>query len=250
MKAKIISRLLIVFMCFGFLTFDCYGQDNMKLKSIEEQNHSIKMVGDSIVVGERLIWGNMKTNYFENGKIYSTEFFNKQGILTSKSIYNYDNKGSKSYMISFNPSGIQVDSIKINYDIDGCEINNLCFNQQGELYRKFEFICNSENKKIQEDWFTSSGEKEMTMRYKYDSSGFVNEIISIDYFNHRYDSTIYVNDKFGNTIESKSFKKNGKLDSVTKYDYKFDNYGNWYERLRNYDNYSLSITRRKIKYYD
>lgn len=116
---------------------------------------------------------------------------------------------------------------------------NYIYNNEGKLieeitdYNKFYILYDSFGNKIEESWFSLSGNFEYKNQYKYDSEGNKIEEITYDIISKTYRTSTNCYDKDNNLIERNNFNENNKF--IGSRIFSYDNFGNkvesvWYDR--------------------
>ena len=207
-----------------------------------------------------------------NGYINERQNFDKAGIYSSKTEFNYNEQKIIISAIEYNSKGRINYSLKSIYDAEKMTVKSIKNYSTDYSVQTIDYYDNSYSK-IKSDWYRENGKLSSRTIFKYDKKGniieeniytadgklyektqnvfnkegYKIEKITSDKSDQRNDYLKY--DDFGNIIEEYSNKK-GILVNKYIYKYKFDSQNNWIERV-SYVNGELPVdfTERNIDYY-
>ena len=229
---------------------------------------------------------NMKYIYeYDNeGKLVEFSDLFPDGKLANKYTYKYD---ERSNLIEYTDYlGASLDERDVyKYDTNGNEIETIYFDSKGSLKCKWEKSYDKKGNLTEEMFYLSNGELDYKTINKYDAIGnliedssrdskgklLLKEIIKYDNLGNKVEVNITIPTKFeidrmstgkmkvkttfiyddkGNVLEettvtTKDFKK-FKLNKK----YEYDKNNNWIKRIIYLDKKPMSITERKIEYYE
>lgn len=245
-----------------------------KVRSVKETRYALsgkeKDSGKERIVYQKDMlfdeYGYETENYlYEGGKI----------LLTSKFLFG--NKGKQSEMNEYKPDGTFNLSVLYTYDdkgyrseasyrwADDYELGEICENTdyyheiiQNDIFTKVTYKNEYRGYCVQEDYLKFNGDLSFRITAKYDFRG--NKTESAYFHGNERLSWITKNkyDRYDNLIESQVYKSN-RIAVLSKYEYQFDDSGNWISR-REYRDVHVNIltagldqadmlTERIIEYY-
>jgi hypothetical protein len=237
-----------------FFTHICFSQNKIKKEVLETYSTSLKFGKPIIGILESKLThfydinGNIITSIMET---YSEWAFNPEPKITYK--YNKNNKLIETNY--FNIDGTLIKKIIFDYDFIGNNTEYNIYNSVGDLEMKWTFKYDDSNKITEE--VRSDSEGIYRGIYSYNSNE--KKIIKRYQNDLLYNQSEFNYDKNGNEIESKSFDSNNELNSKTtkKYDLKNNlieqiNYGdNIFKYTYNYSSYNkLNHWTLKTTYYN
>ncbi len=161
-------------------------------------------------------------HYDQKGNLIEIKTFNEVNDLIYKSVMKFDNNGNKIEESEIYADGTINRNEKFKYDSK----NILIESQQvykGRMENKSEYIYDNNNRLTDDTW--------------YDPNGVLAGKITIGY------------DNSGNQIEYSQLEKDGSYLLNYLYKYKFDNMGNWIERISSNKGQPYEFCTRKIEYY-
>ena len=166
-----------------------------------------------------------------------------------KFLYVYDNKGYKTAYNSYSPTGELNDSYLYKNDDKGRMIEETWIKKDKSFGSKYTYEYDKLGKLIKMcQYTTSETQVDNCTSYKYDKLGQIMEmeIYSNNALSRR--SVITYDDK-GNEKEIKYYDGKGVFLEERAYEYKFDKYGNWIERIEYINQFPKSFLEREITYY-
>lgn len=199
-----------------------------------------------------------KYSYKYDGKNLIEEInYDSDGSVIFRSAYKYDKSGNLIEKNEYNSKGGLSDTSTYAYDDKdnmtkkGGTSSNACrwtysYDKDGNMFEKFRYDCDDR------------------LREKFTYSKNVIERIQTDYemnqhrlpddeVRERTKEIITTNDN-GNIIERKEYTFEGRficyLTRTTTYEYKYDEKGNWIERIQSENDTPQYITEREYEYYD
>ncbi len=254
-----------------------FKEKNYSAKNIEGRlenkrfisSYEYKIIGDlvlkTVVKQDAII-----TNFFYNEKnqlIEVSDMSLKDGSFEGKKLYFYDANNKPILELQYNSIGVLRDSIVITTNDDMTEITEIAYNPKtnkflnkiDKRYNKFNKI----DKKVR-----TTNESSTRFLYKYDSLG--NLLVEKWFLNNELSQkNEFLYDSKGNMIIRKEYDEKENLfntieysyDPISgleleirdnlhtiKFEYNFDNYGNWIVRYEFYDGTPTNITEREIEY--
>lgn len=215
----------------------------------------------------------MHTAYNEKGnKTEGTEFDTNHKILRNSN-YKYDEKGNIIEGNWYNGDGSLSDKFTCKYDKKGNIIEYNWYRGDGSLSNKFTYKYDKKGNMIERNlnFYDTYGELSSSPKdiFKYDEKGNMIERNVYDADKKITNRHIWKYNKKGKKTEMNSYK-DGVLIDTRKYDnyeneiysydtdyggaitykYKYDNQGNWIERIEYSENNNpYEITEREIEYY-
>jgi hypothetical protein len=231
-----------------------------KVKSVKE--YWIEITGQNNVSEKKL-----STCNFYNPKGYVTEIqeFDKGGILVEKQVFNYNEENLLLSKKALTGNGDHKWRLKYQYNEKDSTVEITLEGSGGETINstKHRFVDGKILNPIKENSF-QSGENyydtegnlvEMKMlnnqfvfQYKY-SNQLLIETLCHDGENKLISKELYKYDSKNNLTEKRSILASGKLIGLFKYEYIFDDEGNWISKKEIFNHKTISITEREIVYY-
>ncbi len=250
-----------------------YSARNLDGK-IENKNflssNEYKIINDTILIGTSKSPGTI-TNYFYNSFNKLSEIITNStsdGSIKEKHIIYYDTSNKYPKLkLKYNSNKKLQDSIIITFNKDKKELQETSystkngnvlytivkrFNDNGQIDKKvrttnesnirFLYKYDSINKKIiDEQWFLNN-KLVQKIKYIYNDKAKIIKQIEYDEEKIRHQLEYTYDPIYGVLLEIIS------KEHITKYEYNFDNNGNWIVRYEFYDGFPVKITERKIEY--
>jgi hypothetical protein len=215
---------------------------------------------------------NMILVFDNDGYIKERQNFDKAGMYSGKTIYNFNEQKIIISTIGYNTKGIIDFSQKGTYDAVKMTVKSIINYSDDYSVQSIDYYDNS-NRKIKSDWFKEDGKLSSRTIFKYDKEGNIIEeniyssdgnlyaknqfifdenrykIQTIQIFNSEQRNDYYKYDDFGNIIEEYGGKSSKDFNKYT-YKYKYDSHNNWIERVSYLLNGELPVdlTERSIEY--
>lgn len=279
MKKSIILLLLIgLLQSFSFIHFQKNDLEKSclsgEIKSIRETSYSMsnnsESKGEENIISDNLTIYNpdgnkLKTSNYKNGALFSYIVYNydQQGFITGSNEYNAD--GSMYLTISYsgdengNITKAKYDRIlQKTYDADRSSIDVEYDKYYQNLFTNISFENDFKGNILVEKYFSENGRQTFKILNKYD---YKYNKVEVKYYNTSGNVSWRKKLKYdveGNTNEVKLFESN-RLALVSKFEYEFDQYDNWTNRIESrklYDNFfaddlndNTIISIRKIEYF-
>lgn len=241
---------------------------------IENKNfissNEYKIINDTILIVTSKIPGTIN-NYFYNSFNKLSEIITNStsdGSIKEKHIIYYDTSNKYPKLkLKYNSNKKLQDSIIITFNKDKKELQETSystkngnvlytivkrFNDNGQIDKKvrttnesnirFLYKYDSINKKIiDEQWFLNN-KIVQKIKYIYNDKAKIIKQIEYDEEKIRHQLEYTYDPIYGVLLEIIS------KEHITKYEYNFDNNGNWIVRYEFYDGFPVKITERKIEY--
>jgi hypothetical protein len=251
------------------------------IESVHEITYEAKTKSDHVSKGEKIINDqeiDTKVTFNNQGNTIEDLQYDKSGNLSKKFTFAYDDKmhlieecryGSDGnlahttkFVLVFDSSGNVVESNILNeednvngktirkYDAKGNVIERQRFYASGVSKMKINYSYNDKGDMIETIWYDLNRNIIFKEIYKVDEGGKVVEEIDLEKglkFNSKY---TYVYDERGNLIEKHWYKKEEKPHMNWTYKYDYDVNNNWTQRIQYNGKKALSITERKIEYFN
>lgn len=216
------------------LVFDEHGY--------KAENNTYNKVGN---LSQKVIY-----KYDDKGKRLSRDLYNAYGKLQMKFLYVYDNKGAKIAYNSYSPTGELNDSYLYKNDDKGRMIEEVWIKKDKSFGSKYTYEYDKMGKVAKMCQYTAS-EKQVDncTSYKYDKNGRISEIEIYNSNNSLSRRSVITYDEKGNEKEIKYYDGKGTFLEERSYTYKFDNNGNWIERIESINQFPKSLLEREITYY-
>jgi hypothetical protein len=224
------------------------GSPNVTLQLLEK-----KTINDASLI-ERKDTSHHKFIYDDNNRLKEEYIF--RPFLNGSTSYYYDESNRLINKIEIDNNGIYFDSIRYVYDSNNNVIKELHFEKNGKIkeFSSIYFQYNSLNQMIH----STNSLNYLNKYYKYDNIG---RLIEVMIRNNGSNYTILVNyDIQNNPIEIKENLQNGFEGSITKFEYKYDDFSNIIEintfdfskskTNNSFNSKLIEQTKREIEYYD
>jgi|SRR5690554_1154702 len=176
--------------------------------------------------------------------------YNSERILESKEIYRYDYKENMVESNEYNSDGTLESKGIYEYNDKENLTEGKLYYSNGKLYYEFIQKRSDKGNMVEKNyWYSFDGASEINYILKYDEK--CNLIESKMYHNKELEHTrVCKYDENNNQIEENRYDSFGKLIEVQKYKYKYDDKGNWMEKIEYENDIPKKITEREIEYYD
>ncbi|MCS5420653.1 MULTISPECIES: hypothetical protein [Psychrilyobacter] len=186
--------------------------------------------------------------YNDEGKLIQTSDFDSRVEFAGKTIYTRDDKGNLIEASDFNSKGEFIGKIIYTRDSKGNAVETNSYNSMGSLNSKFKFEYDKKGRVLESIYYGSDGELRDKTYFKYDGKGRVIEVKLIT-----EDSIFIKNFKYENKEKDDvtlMIQYEGYLTmSKTRYMYKYDENGNWIQKISIEDEKPKVIEEREIEYY-
>ena len=188
--------------------------------------------------------------YDDKGKRISRDLYNSYGKLQMKFLYVYDNKGFKTAYNSYSPTGELNDSYLYKNDIKGRMIEEIWIKKDKSFGSKYTYEYDKLGKLSKMCQYTNSeNQVDNCTTYKYDKLGRISEMEIFGSNNAPTRRTVITYDDKGNEKEIKYYDGKGTFLEERNYEYKFDDKGNWVERIEYINQFPKGFLEREITYY-
>ena len=188
--------------------------------------------------------------YDDKGKRTSRDLYNSYGKLQMKFLYVYDNKGFKTAYNSYSPTGELNDSYLYKNDIKGRMIEEIWIKKDKSFGSKYTYEYDKLGKLSKMCQYTNSeNQVDNCTTYNYDKLGRISEMEIFGSNNAPTRRTVITYDDKGNEKEIKYYDGKGTFLEERNYEYKFDDKGNWVERIEYINQFPKGFLEREITYY-
>jgi len=183
--------------------------------------------------------------YDKRGKLLRSSF--SSGFLKHKTYYSYK-RGLKKETIRKYLSSNNITQTKYKYDRNKNLIEEIFISPNDNSgYKRIIFYDYNGHEK-EKYFYNKNGSLKRKSLYSTDANG--NIIKATDYINSKVISNLVLQfDSNNNRIELISYDSKGKLSFKSNYNYTYDNYNNWTQRIDYMDGKVTHIVVRKIVYY-
>ncbi len=186
--------------------------------------------------------------YNESGKLIETSDFNLNDEFTGKTIYKTDDKGNLIETSEFDSKGEFMGKIIYTRDEKGNAVETNSYDSMGSLDSKFNSEYDKKGRVLETIYYGANGELNKKTYIKYDGKGRTIEIKliaegSIFIQNFKYENK--EKDDLTTMIKYEDYL----IMSKTIYRYKYDENGNWIQKISIEDKKSKVIEEREIEYY-
>ncbi|MBP5455630.1 MAG: hypothetical protein J6Y37_03960 [Paludibacteraceae bacterium] len=162
--------------------------------------------------------------YDEKGRVAQVVIFNNTDNLTGSRLYEYDDKTNTSTICAYSPRGRLLNKAENKLDRNGNPAEFKLYNEENQLvnYRKEVHAKDGQLKML--TILTPSAQIVMTVTFQYD--------------------------KNGNLLLQEGSDENGERFIPKRYEYKFDEKGNWTQKIEYEGDEAKTVTERQIEYYE
>ena len=201
--------------------------------------------------------GDVVIVFDEHGYKAENNTYNKVGNLSQKVIYKYDDKGKRLSRDLYNAYGkLQMKFLYV-YDNKGAKTAYNSYSPTGELNDSYLYKNDDKGRMIEEVWIKKDKSFGSKYTYEYDKMGKVAKMCQytaseIEIYNSNNSlsrRSVITYDEKGNEKEIKYYDGKGTFLEERSYTYKFDNNGNWIERIESINQFPKSFLEREITYY-
>lgn len=186
--------------------------------------------------------------YNDSGKLIEVRNFNSKDEFRGKTIYRIDDKGNLIETSDFNAEGQFMGKIIYTRDDKGNAVETNSYDSMGSLNSKFKFKYDRKGRVLESIYYGHGGELEEETYIKYDGKGKKTEVKVIT-----EGSVIIKNLKYENKEKDELTAmikfENYLIMSKTIYKYKYDENGNWIEKISIEDEKPKIIQEREFEYY-
>lgn len=182
--------------------------------------------------------------HYENGLITTEEVFYNQSQI-GKTLYKYDENDNVVSAHDVGESGEITLKVTFQYDERDNLLEKIIYEADGQsVLSKYVYKYDQEGNKIAYDEFESDGSFEAHQSFTYDNEG--------NLFEEKYHNTdgsvsqVITYDAHGNRIQNDS----DVLSYREKYEYLYDDIGNWIETLSYKESTLEYIEKREIEYFE
>lgn len=194
---------------------------------------------------------NQKVIFKYNAKRKRTtrDIYDSHGKIFQKNLYVYDTNGFKIAYNSYNAKGELTNSFTYKNDAKGREIEEVCTRFKNTPCGKYTYSYNNIGKVVELCKYNKQEEQpENCEKYTYDKQG---RLLQTDLYknNTLVQKTIFKYDNLGNEIGQRIFDGNDTFVEEKKFVYKFDQKGNWVERIEYINEFPKLILVREITYH-
>lgn len=242
---------------WNILTFDASGNiieeksmyENGKICAIKKfkYNNKNKIIEETFVCGEISDIGNytydkngnnIDLTYYSNGKITIKHIkkFDKNNNVIDYRSYQFDGVLDSKTLSKFNDNNLEFETEEYSFNGTSCVFT-------GKKTKEYD-----ENGNLTEEKnLDKKGNLESINKYVYDEKhNEIEKILSIDNTIKKHTRTL---DKFGNCVEGMEYL-NDILKTKFTNNFRYDEKGNWNQRIHRNSDIVNSITDRKIEYYN
>jgi len=138
-------------------------------------------------------------------------------------LFTYDSQGKKVEMKTCRPNGALLNRSVYTYNPEGYLVEEQNFDTEGVFLDKWIFIQDEKGNYTEKTRFDKNGEMAYKAVYTYDEKGIMNHWIS--------------------------YNANGMVLADIRYSYRFDDYGNWIQKIQYKVDKPCYLTERKIEYF-
>lgn len=219
--------------------------DNSSSKIMREYDRSGRLIksGDYDSNGS---FANENTyKYDANNRIIESKGF-YYGSLTGIALNEYNNKGIIDKTVYQNEDGELLATINYRYDKADKTLHGSLQAEDGKSFDRLTKRVDDAGNIVAIVMYDEWGNEEERMEYTYMINGLISETVYIEYDDKEVNGYSY--DENANLKEMIVTYSDGDEVVIT-YEYKFDENGNWIQRLEYFDGVLRMLTEREYKYY-
>lgn len=204
--------------------------NNLKFNSKETQNDKTSYFHDSL---KRIV----KENYY------------RDKLTVQKTLVNeYDERGNKSGEIYYDKDGLLISKTSLTYNYNNLLINSKTSNSNGGLDVEISRNYDKDNRLTSIVTYEAFEDSNIKEEFKYDES---NNRISwkITKNGKTVSNTLYSYDEKSNLLSETLSDGNGTVLNLKTFEYTYDKHSNWITRKTTTNNTKAFLTTRKIEYF-
>ncbi len=199
----------------------------------------------------------IKKNYDDHGNLTTDWLYDSDGKLKLKVIYKYDDTGSLIESYWYKPEGKLEEKIKFQYEENERIKEEYSYNSEGELVYKWIRRYDENGNLTEVSSYNSEGKLENKRIRRYDENGNLTEESSYNSEGKLENKWIKQYDEKGSLIEECMYDSEGKLEYKSKFEYQYDERGNWTQCLSvttyhtsigSFD--AIELAEREYEYYE
>ncbi|MFJ1473345.1 sugar-binding protein [Capnocytophaga cynodegmi] len=187
--------------------------------------------------------------YNDKNKRLSRDVYGERGYIKNKYVYIYDEKGHKTAYHCYNSRGELVESWLYNNDDRGREVEVVYqVPKRSSETRKFLYKYDKSGNVEELSKYSKDDVPEVTWKYIYDKKSLVTELHTYK-DNKLFRKRVTKYDAYGNPTQMREYDNDGRFIEETDYEYQFDAYGNWIQRIDYVNSFPKLMYEREIVYY-
>ncbi|MDR1730330.1 MAG: hypothetical protein LBR52_06680 [Prevotellaceae bacterium] len=227
---------------------DLYRQEGWDLiMDFDEQGYFSKITHIDISGNEV---GHTDYLYNEQKQLVEILTYDAEGGFSDKVMRTYDEKGRIYEVAMINSSGGISGSVLIDYDENAHTVTEDTYNSQGKLLRKEVRQLNKNKFPVETKIY--DGEKNVINHRKetFEKSGLRNALTVFSPEESILMNISFKYDKKGNLIQQEGTDENGETFLPVRYEYEFDEHGNWTQRVEFIGEKPTFVLERQFEYYE
>lgn len=191
-----------------------------------------------------------KTTFNDAGMISSMERYGSAHLLIFWEEYSYDKNGSLKKTMSYNQDSV-IREKKINkYNHNGSLTKQLCYDKNGKYSTYRVFKTDEKGRVTEDEWFTAADDNPLLyFTKKYDDTGNLVELMQSIESGENGERYVYIYNSDNLQTGEDHYNEFGDLVESLRYEYVFDEKGNWVKRIITNKNILVFIEIREIVYY-
>ena len=225
---------------------DLYREDGWDLiylfndKGFFEKITQLNQISDEV--------GHSEYKYNDKKQLTAEVSFDAEGGLSDKVVYTYDKNNRPTQAIAFNNTDNITGSTLYEYKNDTIVASS--YNARGNLKTKVVQKVNKDGFPVETKIYGEDNVMVNHRKERHDKEGRLETLIVL----HPENGATVMNvrlkyDKQGNIIKKEGTDENGEDFLPTRYEYTFDNTGNWVSKIEYIGDKPTFITERQIEYY-
>ncbi len=216
---------------------------NGKVKSIFSANYDTPLI-----IRNGYFNDSIYSTYNEDGNITDFNEYNVKGDLESYTVYTYGEDGNLTEKNRYSSKGEVIQKEIITCNNQGDIIQSDAYDLDGKMdsYKSYKYTIKNYLARL--SYYSPDGTLKSTIHYKYNNEGHLIERSTYDSEGDLMDKFEAICDQFGNIINEKRYSDLGNIVWNISFEYTYDEYDNWIEKIDNQDIFK-NITFREIVYY-
>jgi hypothetical protein len=194
--------------------------------------------------------GRTDYTYTQKGDIFTEQDYDAEGGFTDKKQYFYDDKGRVNEILMFNNAGSSIGTRIVQYDDDKNEIINSTYNFAGMLTFKEIQQLDKNGFPVETKIYNGDDVLVNHRQDKFDKDGLRKEMTAFLPDGNVYIKLSFTYDKDSNIILQEGVDGNNEVFLPERYEYAFDNKGNWTKRIHYIGDVPKFILERQIEYFE
>jgi hypothetical protein len=196
-------------------------------------------------------WRNEKKlfKYDNDRNLIELNIFDASNDLSGSYKYNYDVSGNKTGSKYYGTDNSFKKRESYKYDNKGNAIEQIEYNSNDRLILRHVYKYDGKGNQVESSTYSSLASLEERYTHKYDDKGNRIETNAYDSNGNLESKGTWTYDKYNNPIQNNWFNKKGVLSSAYRYEYEYDQQGNWIKKIEFEKNVPQKVILREIIYF-